>query len=433
MLTLLGVVMADYFPDLGPDQLSFLTREFTLSEQVAATRRLIRSVPYPVDRETALSLRAVSDAFVLPWRTLYNWPLGEWVRTELIREGRTPIPLPIEGYFESLGKRYDEEQFSHYGNGNFSNGLSDTDDDEFAARCDELMSLIECNVVGGPEIGAAVVLPVPLGGLSFGPVPVRDGVWLNLHLVTLCEWQALLSDRGYIRMPGNDPHKLAWHRFYPPGTDWSDPRPADERVLDSVREDVAGRMTRFNGRRTRVDGREHLHIEDYNNWSDRLANRGRPCRPEPGLVVPAWNRWVQARSHSARVSLLGNPVGMIEHTQEIKPGRDFVLVRKESALRAARAERQAAMDELDRLAFRHSLRLRPEDTLTAFQFEIIRTLEKRQPLTGEQLAAALDCSLRTVQKQSGVQGLMKLEPPIVINTRDKTGYRLASPQSYDHS
>jgi hypothetical protein len=235
----------------------------------------------------------------------------------------------------------------------------------------------------------------------------------------------VLAGRGYVRLPADDPHRLAWHRFYPPGTDWYAPRPAGpDDTLDAMRE-AAENLTRYRGRTRVIGDREYLHLEDYDGWRDRRVPGSLLDGRSYGLVVPAWNRWVRKNSRSGLVDFHGTFVGAVEHPVPLMAGTDYRIVADPEALRDTLDRRQAAQSELRDLAFYAAVKVAPEDIFTELQREIIDALRRNGPLTADEIASKLSRSRRQLFNPGGLPELMHRDPPVVINLRDKEGYRLA--------
>src|SRR5262249_10453338 len=166
------------------------------------------------------------------------------------------------------------------------------------------------------------------------------------RVVELCEASARLADEGCIRLPPADPHSLAWHRFFPRGTRWTDPSPVPRgRFLEVLREttcDVRG----IPAQRCAVSGRWLIRLDDYAAWRERLVPEQVLGAREDGIDVARWNAWIRENSDDERVNLYGPFVSTIETAWALREGERIEEYAEGESAEEALDERLRGIDQL---------------------------------------------------------------------------------------
>lgn len=420
--------VCDLYESLSEPQRRFLGREFKLVRRVPASLAFLRSVPYPLGQDTADAIAALVRNYVYPWPDLRARYLLPWVCDRLAGEEGVASLMHLVGRpeVEIAAQFADPEEYREYREGtDFSYSLTGVRDAEVEDECASLRQLLEAAAEGGLfRLGLSVPLPVPLGPPSLTRVPLVDGEWIDRHLVGLVEWFAELVAAGYRRMPALDPHPLAWHRLYPPGTDWLLPTEADREKVAEFRQRAEARLNGFRGRAREIDGRAFVHFDDYARWGGRVVPGDLLARRTPGLVVTSWNAWIDAESDDGRLDLYGVVATRLDHPGGLRVGCEYAGT-PPAILESAERLRSAAVAELRELAVDRTVRTNPADILTHSQVKIIDVLRRRPWLTADELAVEVGCDRSRLYQRGGLNELTRREPPIVILRTDGRRYALA--------
>jgi hypothetical protein len=291
-----GSQKQDVYDFLRKQHLDYLAREYKRRETLIPVEWYASRVPYPLDRETADAVRDFVSHFVLP-AGLLEWAVEQWVYPRFHVEAIDDL-TQLFGLTRGQAARQIPtlEMLRHW-------RTSDPPDQvvsylvyEFAEQCDVHQSVImaQAESISGLA-GSFLIMPfLPLGTFWLSRVPLVNHLWIDAHLLSLAEACARLHANRYTRLPASDFHPLAWHRFYRPGTRWTDPRPAPAGLLEESVADAQRRMTRAKWRRQEVGGRLFLHVDDYARWTGRCVpgDLTDPAHRQKGLVVHHWNAWV---------------------------------------------------------------------------------------------------------------------------------------------
>ncbi len=140
--------------------------------------------------------------------------------------------------------------------------------------------------------GASVSLgPTPIAFLS--EVSLVDGMWIDQFAVELAEFAAILFETGLEFKQSGDFHALA-----PLQPRRRKEIPGEQAEVPSVLEiadahaKAASRLSMFTGRTKEIDGRPHMHLDDYRAWNGRKG--GVELEVTEGVVTASWNAWIEA-------------------------------------------------------------------------------------------------------------------------------------------
>lgn len=423
------IVGNDLHSSLGEPERAHLTREFHLTRRLTDSLALLRATPYPLDTETAGAVAAAAQRHVLPWPTVRDRHLVAWVGERMVADGEAGYaPRPGDDPADSFPDPSERREFER--RADFTHGLTHVRDAEVEEECDALRRVIEA--LASEERGlAGVALPLalPLGPPSLGLVPLVEGEWVDRHTIALAEWMAALTAAGYTRLPAFDPHRLAWHRVYPPRTDWTRPVEAADGEVCELRREAAANLERFGGRTWRFDGRPHVRFADYCGWAGRRVAGDLAGRLTAGLVVTAWNAWIDRHAdRDGRVHYLGEVFGRLHHPFEVESGRHFTPQSDEAAAAGVQG-RAAALREWRALADEPAGRIGPEDIFSPYQLAVLQALERLEgtgvAATADRLSAEAGYDRSRLYQTHGIKELMARVPPLVVKGPKGAGYRLA--------
>jgi hypothetical protein len=302
---------------LSKKQEDFWWREITLLQPVVGLACWhYRLTPYPLDSDTAAALEGIISNFVLPWglveRYVEEWAYASFVERVVSSEvawnkvTRAEAETTIPGLATLRGVL----------KGSYPESLVGDHAEDFAGECDLVRSMIrDALPLETPSLaGCFLRLPcLPLGNSWLSLVPLIDQIWIDRRVVELCEAAADLAKKGYSHLPAADPHSLAWHRFFPPGTRWTSPRPAAFGVFVAALRQAVARVGQMPARVRQLSDRCFLHIDDYVSWKGRqtadalLTSENR----ESGIPVSRWNEWISNYSDDGSVDLFGTIVSTI--------------------------------------------------------------------------------------------------------------------------
>ena len=152
--------------------------------------------------------------------------------------------------------------------------------------------------------GRLVTLPaVPIPFLA--STPLLEGAWIDLTVLKLAEFGAILADRGRGLRGSRDAHPLASEEFVT-----TDARggqvPIDESTWREADKSAGARVGRYRGGRRRFGGRTYVKFALYQRWRARTLGSRLEASTETGFVVSDWNDWVKNQGPEA--ALAGVPV-----------------------------------------------------------------------------------------------------------------------------
>ncbi|VTT98781.1 Uncharacterized protein OS=Anaerobaculum mobile (strain ATCC BAA-54 / DSM 13181 / NGA) GN=Anamo_1175 PE=4 SV=1 [Gemmataceae bacterium] len=421
------VTVCELYEELTELERRFLSREFKLARRVPASLAFLRSMPYPLGRDTAAAVAALVRNYVYPWSDVRSRYLLSWVCDRLTGEDGICALTAFAEHPEEIAALFGTpEEFREYEEGtDFTYGLAGIRDAEVDEECDSLQRVLEAATEDGLfRLGLSVPLPLPLGPPSLTRVPLLDGHWIDRHLVELAEWCAELGAAGYCRMPALDPHPLAWYRFYPPGTDWCLATEASPAAGAEIRHQVGAKLNRFRGGTCEIDGRTYLDFDDYAGWDRRVVPGDLTARRTAGIVVASWNAWVEAGSDGGRIDLHGEVVTKLDHPGGLRAWSDYAGM-SPASLESAERVRSATVAELRELAVDRTVRTDPAGILTQVQIQIIDALRRHPWISAEVLAEEALVSKQTLFNPGGLKELLNRDPPLVIRGPQKRGYALA--------
>ena len=128
--------------------------------------------------------------------------------------------------------------------------------------------------------GRLVTLPaVPIPFLA--STPLLEGAWIDLTVLKLAEFGAILADRG-------------------------GQVPIDESTWREADKSAGARVGRYRGGRRRFGGRTYVKFALYQRWRARTLGSRLEASTETGFVVSDWNDWVKNQGPEA--ALAGVPV-----------------------------------------------------------------------------------------------------------------------------
>jgi len=188
-------------------KLSSLMRERDLDRQMRWNRiRVEMQMPYPLDAETAATVEAAKQNYVLTWEAIEeNDDIGQWLKDSLVAKGKTLLPDGAQSMKSETKVSYtevptkddvrelfrDAESFQKFLDGeDFSYGLADVTDAEYDAHYEAIVSAVKSVT----QQGLVVELPtVPHPFLS--EAPLVDGDWIDRYTVELTEWGARIGEK----------------------------------------------------------------------------------------------------------------------------------------------------------------------------------------------------------------------------------------------
>jgi hypothetical protein len=372
-------------------------------------------IPYPFDRDTASAIEEIAAHYIIPWGYV-DYSIEEWVYDELQSHEVEKAMPPLPALAELRAYRQKQEQLA-------------VDDhlyvrgEEFVDACDILRSMIEVLPLDTPvRRGTFVQLPyLPLGRVNLSRVPLIDGQWIDRSVIELCEACAYLHDEGFTRMPPLDYHRLAWHRFYPPGTSWASPQPAEPALLFDARDDAERRLGQLQAHTTEINGRPYICYRDYAAWERRRVPGDLTTADlrGAGLKVCSWNAWIDSFSEQAPIKFLGERLGRLEHPFPVNHERDFIICDDVTGLLGILKERCQALSKVIEIARSLPSALRDPSGLTDRQHEILDALDGKA-LTKEKLARKIVCNPVTLYRPGGIKELQELGH--VKNSRRMGGF-----------
>ena len=184
-----------------------------------------REMPYPLDPETANTVKWAIHNHVTTWDELKEDTLDEWLLGYFLDFGTKQ--LPGEAYDYKDGKLVpnvnaqnekelrecfkDDTEFERFKAGeDYSKGLADIKDTEYNTHYKRMVTAMQELVDSGRvQKGESVYLEtVPTPFLQWAPL--IEGKWFDRHVAELAELGALIRAKGYKPQEANDDHPLAW-------------------------------------------------------------------------------------------------------------------------------------------------------------------------------------------------------------------------------
>jgi hypothetical protein len=338
-------VTHDLCPTLSPEQQAFLDQEAR-----PCRRETAKLGPYPLTPEMASAIKAMQQHYVLSWPLVRERHLALWARDVFVAQGARDIPLITPPLMTSKLK-----VFSRIGNArqywagtDFQYGLADVPDALFEGAQERILANVAALALEEPlKAGAAVFMPdLPFGPSALRHVPLLRRMWIDQEILSMCEAGALLVHNGMVRLPPADPHPLAWCRFFDADSDWTKPRPVKAEVIAEALQQARANLSGCPGKAKPIGGRPHINVEQYFAWSGRHVDEALEETRVEGLIVSAWNDWIDKESEGGLVEVGGYLVGKVEHPCPLFESRDYQVCPGPRACRDALAQREAALANL---------------------------------------------------------------------------------------
>lgn len=408
-------------------QVRWLKKELLLWRFLPGEFERLRTAPYPLDPSTADLIEYLGAEYVLPW-PVAQVEFDRWLYP-VFRERA----VQTVAEFNDLSCQQAEDQFAsldlveQLGLWPVVDALPGDLASEFAEECVEYEQALRASLEGTGLLCKCVRMPyLPLGGTLLSFLPLIDGEWIDLEALALCEACGSLTRAGYVRLESDDPHRLAWHRYYLPGTWWNNPRPCSRDVFLRAAEEARQSLKGCPARQQELAGRPHVHFGEYAAWEGRGTPGDLGAGLFRGLWLEGWNAWVSEQA-AGQHGLAGLPVGLLPHPWRFASGKDFESCKSledaESALgrRAGRlaeafaaAKVEAGKEALARADAASAPAAWP---LSDDQKQILRALEGRSR-SDLDLAGDLDIGIRTLYREiADLQGL-----GLVARDRSLGGY-----------
>jgi len=317
-------------------ELEFFSTIGIFRKQMGEITDSLEKMPYPVNREMADLHRYVMDEYVETWD---EFPFIQIWEDQYWRDnGKTEIPVGVVDLLMKMKKigldniktfaldsaketnvvRETLEEirslFSSEGDlelfldgKDFSYGFADIPDEEYKELGDRLFSAIQDLAERGDvEEGHVMDMGEDFPIVFLQRMPLKEGKWIHKVFIEIVERYAYVRKMGY-DLVSTDPHVLTEPQVMKKTGD------EFEQVELSEYEDIMagfeGHIASFPGRKKTLSGVEHLNVEDYLSWKDRLWKDD----PElvEGLVSSSWNEWVDSNKKEGVTLLEGVPVDKI--------------------------------------------------------------------------------------------------------------------------
>jgi hypothetical protein len=272
-----------------------------------------RYIPYPLEPETAATVRAAIRNYVTTWDEFDEGDiLDEWFWTYLIDQGAREIPdgafMYVDGKFKPKVNAENEKEvrdcfqndveFERFKVGeDYSKGLATIMDTDYDAHYERMVKAIHKLVDSGRvQKGVSVYLEtVPMTFLKFAPLV--EGEWLDRYVVVLAESGAIAQDKGYKLQETSDHHPLAWPSF------------ADSNGAEINQEEIHGfcrladrHLKSFTGRIREIGGRPYVNFEDYCSWQGRKVKGELKSSVTNGFITASWNKWLDAKGAKRQIA-----------------------------------------------------------------------------------------------------------------------------------
>jgi hypothetical protein len=401
--TTAGSDARDVYDLLRKTHLAFLGGEHDAFREIREPYWHLRRAPYPLDAETAAAVRWIVDGFVAPWE-LVGMAVEGWVypqfRADAVECATRFDRMPPAAAERSIP---DLETLRAWESGDVPDRLVGIWGEEFISAREAHEGVIRAHVAATPDLaGTFVEIPyMPLGESRLGRVPLVGGEWVDRRVVALWEACASLHARGWTRLPALDPHPIAWHRVFPPGTRWADPRAAGQDQLDGAIRRAEEALRSFRGGAREIGGRQYLRFADYCDWRGRQVPGDLRRARREGVAVGRWNAWVLGHAPDGLLDLCGEDVGLLGHPCPFREGEDYLGGDDRDRVAGALGERAEVLARLTEVA----ARIQASPRRTGAQLQILRALAAG-PKTADKLAAALRCDRRTLWKPGWLPELL---------------------------
>ena len=245
------------------------------SDAALAWMRACHELPYPLDLETAAAVEAALEHRVESW--------------SLLREAETVEEWVLEMLPEDDDEVLDGDD-------------SDADVAAIARGVErELRRLVGSNVVRAGRLVTLPAVPIPF----FASAPLLEGAWIDLTVLELAEFGAILADRGCTLRGSGDVHLLASEEFVTTDAQ-AEQVPIDETTWREARKSAGARVGRYRGARRRFGGRTYVKLALYQRWRARTLGSRLEASTESGFLAESWNGWV--KKQGAEAALAGVPV-----------------------------------------------------------------------------------------------------------------------------
>jgi hypothetical protein len=179
---------------------------------------------------------------------------------------------------------------------------------------------------------------VDLGAFPFrslGTASLLEGKWIDIGLLKLAEFAALLVSRGFRLQNPPDSHPLETLLVVN-----SDGLPASEQELSAVLNEADGRLREFEGNRRQIRGRFYADIDQYRSWEDRAVTG--ELKRMPGIDVADWNRWLETLGGEGRAEIGGVKIRRLE--APFSPA-DFVVCEDDRELAVRNQMRRLVLEK----------------------------------------------------------------------------------------
>jgi len=297
-------------------------------EQIGEITGSLEKMPYPVNRVMADLHRYAIDEYVEPWDEfpfIHTWEDQYWrdngkkeipaVMKEMVTEIRR-VGLDAAKQTDAFKKTLDEirplfqserdlELFLEGKEYNY--GFADVLDEEYKELGDRLFAAIQ-DLADRGEIDKGRIMDMgdefPI--IFLQSIPLKEEEWIHKVYIEILERYAYIKKMGYhlVRL---DPHVLSEPQVMKKSG--ADLEQVELSEFEQSMADFEGHIDSFPGRKKTFSGVEHLNVEDYLGWKDRLWKDN----PEfiEGLVSSSWNEWVDSNKKEGTTRLEGVPVDKI--------------------------------------------------------------------------------------------------------------------------
>jgi len=276
-----------------------------------------RYIPYPLDVETAGTVRSAIRNHVITWDEFDGGDtLDEWFYNYLLDQGARELPQGVYKYDDEKWQPLvtadnekevrdcfqDDAEFERFKAGeDYIKGLATIKDADYGAHYGRMVKAIHKLVDSGQvQIGNSLYLEtVPIPFLQVATLV--EGEWLDRHVMMFAEVGAMLIDKSYQLQETSDHHPLAWLSFI--DSSGSEINQSEIHVLS---QQVSRRLKRFPGRTKEIDGQVYINFEDYCAWPGRKVKGDLHSNVFAGFITASWNNWLDSKGAKGR--LAGVPV-----------------------------------------------------------------------------------------------------------------------------
>jgi len=313
---------------LATRELEYFATMGIFRKQMGEIVRSLEKMPYPVHSVMADLHRYAMDEYVEPWD---EFPFIQTWEDQYWREqGKTEIPvanvdilIEIKKIGLEIAKQTDvfretlEKIRPFFASDNdlelflegreFNYGFADVPDEEYKALGDRLFDAIQ-DLADRGDVEEGRIMDMgddfPIAFLQ--GMPLKEGEWIHKNYIEIVESYAYIRKKGY-RLISIDPHVLSEPQVMKKSG--KELVQLDLSEFNEVMSDFEGHIDSFPGREKTFSGVEHLNVEDYLSWENRLWKDD----PEivEGLVSRSWNKWVDSSKKKGVAILEGVPVEKI--------------------------------------------------------------------------------------------------------------------------